>query len=333
MFLKTQGPSAWQYAINSVFILFFSTPAPQLEKVFGQIHLKTRYWYVVAKFLQQQRNCYEPLLWEAVLWSYTGNQQLYRLFLLICVTHYVRSIMCFFYTKLHLKISFICDPLKAENMSIKPFSGGLGGILNSILLDGAISRFLLSVSDCFLSAFSRFFTPLSLKLQHIRMPNWRLWTKQMTTLASPLLTRPSSCVWLWCIKHSASTLLSHKLQCRLALISRLKQGELVFLHNSNPPTSCLFYSHAPQKCLCWGRATTLEHRITFRSSVKLFTPFHCHSDQELCQNTRGLTNSSLILNQLQWTQPRYDSLSHDLCFFDICTWTTILSFFFHSVKM
>lgn len=139
-----------------------------------------------------------------------------------------------------------------------------------------------------------FSPPLSLKLQHIRMPNWRLCTKQMTTLASPLLTRPSSCVWLWCIKHSASTLLSHKLQCRLALIWRLKQRELVFLHNSNPPTSCLFYSCA--LCLCWGRAITLEHRIIFK--------FQDH------QLNCSLLSTAILIKNYSKTQRTNKQLAH-----------------------
>lgn len=48
MFWKTQKLSAWQYAINSAFILFFSTPVSQLS--FGS----EMTWKSVVRFIQGQ---------------------------------------------------------------------------------------------------------------------------------------------------------------------------------------------------------------------------------------------------------------------------------------
>lgn len=61
---KIQKPFAWQYAINSVFILsiFFSTPVAQLSfwlwndlKGSGLVHLRTRYRNSVAQVSEEKR--------------------------------------------------------------------------------------------------------------------------------------------------------------------------------------------------------------------------------------------------------------------------------------
>lgn len=176
-------------------------------------------------FLEEKRKRNEPLLRDELRFEVTFVINSFRAYFCLFSLVIMLKYCALFRHKNALEdFLFNCGPLQAQKHKRQVPQE----ILNSILLDGAISQFLLSVSDCYPSTFSEFFIPLSLELHHIKMPNWRLCTKQMTTLASPLLTRPSFCMWSWCIIHSACTLLSLKLQCRLTIIWRRKLRDLFF---------------------------------------------------------------------------------------------------------